>query len=677
MKQHTKNIDSFPKRLDKIKRFFLSLKLSNRTIFILMGIAATIWFLIRVIPKPQRAYYPCMRAAAPIMSGFIIYLLTLGGSVVFFRKSLSRFRQAHYKKALFLAFISIVLLVAFAIKDTRNALATSDNITWTRGVFPDGQNNPMGTGFGIFPGRVAWIMNKAATNENCTDVLTDAFFMAKNNDQDTINTMADNGIKLIGGSTTVKGSWDAIFRSFNKKKTGTASAYSPTQTIFIKINNGQAGWAINSSDLSETGVTSSTGVKNAAITETTPATVLAIVRQLVDSCNIPQEKIYVGEPMTHVYKSTSDIILAKYPRVKILDKENHTSLGRTTSTGWTEKAIVYSDYGTVMPDAINDALMNEMYNANYQINIAALKAHARTGVTLCAKQHFGSHGNHPGYGWGSFYLHEGLICVENDDMSAPRGEYRSYRVLTDLMGHEKLGRNTLLFIVDGLWGGIESTDMAVKWQTAPFNNDWPNSLFMSQDEVAIESVCIDMLRSEANTNKAFKDRPFFPAIDDYLHQAADINNWPKGIAYDPEGNRTTMPASLGVHEHWNNDTKKQYSKDLNPNGKGIDLVSYPSNLVLHENVTSLNSGTKYTSNFNVYPNPCTDEATLSYQLTENARVDIDLVSLDGRIMKHIKQMQLAAGSYMDKIDVNGLKKGIYICRIAANNELRTIKLEIR
>jgi len=677
MKQHAKNIDSFPKRLDKIKSFFLSLKLSNRTIFILMGIAATIWFLVRVIPKPQRAYYPCMRAAAPIMSGFIIYLLTLGGSVVYFRKSLSRFRQAHYKKALFLASISIVLLVAFAIKDTRNALAASGNITWTRGVLPDGQNNPMGTGFGIFPGRVAWIMNKAATNENCKDVVDDAFFMAINNNQDTINKMADNGIKLIGGNTTVKGSWDAIFRSFNKKKTGTESAYSPTQTIFIKINNGQAGWAINSADLSETGVTSSTGVKNAAITETTPATVLAIVRQLVDSCNIPQEKIYVSEPMTHVYKSTSDLILAKYPKVKILDKEDHTSLGRTTTTGWTQKAIVYSDYGAVMPDAIDDALMNEMYTANYQINIAALKAHARTGVTLCAKQHFGSHGNHGSYGYGSFYLHEGLICVENDDLSSPRGEYHSYRVLTDLMGHEKLGRNTLLFIVDGLWGGIESTDMAVKWQTAPFNNDWPNSLFMSQDEVAVESVCIDFLRSEANTNKAFKDRPFFPAIDDYLHQAADIANWPKGIAYDPEGNRTTMPVSLGVHEHWNNDTKKQYSRDLNPKGKGIDLVSYPSNLVLHENVTSLNSGTKYTSNFNVYPNPCTDEATLSYQLSENARVNIDLVSLDGRIMKHIRQMQLASGDYTEKIDAKGLQKGVYLCRITANNELKTIKLEIK
>ena len=60
--------------------------------------------------------------------------------------------------------------------------------------------------------------------------------------------------------------------------------------------------------------------------------------------------------------------------------------------------------------------------------------------------------------------------------------------------------NTVLFVVDGLWGGIEATDMPVHWKSAPFNDDFPNSLFVSQDAVALESVCIDFLRAEANVN---------------------------------------------------------------------------------------------------------------------------------------------------------------------------------
>jgi len=50
-----------------------------------------------------------------------------------------------------------------------------------------------------------------------------------------------------------------------------------------------------------------------------------------------------------------------------------------------------------------------------------------------------------------------------------------------------------------------------------------------------------------------------------------------GTSYDPEGNGSGL-ASLGVHEHWNNATDKQYSADeyIRRNlgtGKGIELVS--------------------------------------------------------------------------------------------------------
>ena len=64
--------------------------------FIVLGIASTVWFLIRVIPKPQRATYPCMRAAAPLMSTFVIYLLTLSCSVMAFRKAKVYLLKARY-----------------------------------------------------------------------------------------------------------------------------------------------------------------------------------------------------------------------------------------------------------------------------------------------------------------------------------------------------------------------------------------------------------------------------------------------------------------------------------------------------------------------------------------------------------------------------------------------------
>jgi hypothetical protein len=580
----------------RLKESLLKNKISAKFLFIIMGIASTAWFLIRVIPKPQRAGYPCMRAAAPIMSGFIIYILSLGGLTILFKKSIANLKRARYWSALFAFVLGLVLLVAF---NTRNVEKIFANTTaFTRGVLPDAPNSPVGEGNGIFPGRVAWSYNAAATDETCTNSITDAYFMASNTNQNIINSMANQTIKSIGGENTVSEAWDAIFKNFNEKKTGSGTGYAAGQKIFIKMNNGQAGWAIDAS-LALTGQHSSgTGQNNIAMANTSPQAVLAFLVQLIDSCDVAQGDIMIGEPMTHVYKSMYDIVHPIYPDVKLMDKEDHVALGRTTSSGWQSGVIVFSDKGHVMPIAIEDDMMNEMYNADYLINISALKAHARAGVTFCAKNHFGSSSH--GGSYGAEPLHNGLISTQGNDVMTTglRGDYHMYRVLTDLMGNENLGGNTVLFVVDGLWGGIEACDMPVKWETAPFNNDFPSSLFVSQDEIAVESVCIDFLRAEANVNSYFSDRPFFPAVDDFLHQGATKANWPDSIknlsnnwyafaGYDPEGDGTYMP-SLGIHEHWNNSTDKQYSRNLFTNGTGIELVSFPANLVAYNNETAFN-----------------------------------------------------------------------------------------
>jgi hypothetical protein len=38
-------------------------------LFPLVGIAALVWYLVRVIPKPSRASYPCQRAALSVALG--------------------------------------------------------------------------------------------------------------------------------------------------------------------------------------------------------------------------------------------------------------------------------------------------------------------------------------------------------------------------------------------------------------------------------------------------------------------------------------------------------------------------------------------------------------------------------------------------------------------------------
>jgi len=72
----------------------------SRLLFPFIGIAAMVWVLIRVIPKPSRLTYPCVRTAMPIASGFIGYLAMLAlSSVAFFRSK----KSIRYYPVFFLA----------------------------------------------------------------------------------------------------------------------------------------------------------------------------------------------------------------------------------------------------------------------------------------------------------------------------------------------------------------------------------------------------------------------------------------------------------------------------------------------------------------------------------------------------------------------------------------------
>ena len=96
----------------------------------------------------------------------------------------------------------------------------------------------------------------------------------------------------------------------------------------------------------------------------------------------------------------------------------------------------------------------------------------------------------------------------------------------------------------------------------PFNDDWMNSLFFSQDGVAIDSVMYDFLYSEGTGPGE--------GAQNYLHQAADP---PVGV-YDPEGDGIFLSESLGVHEHWD-ETVDIFSSDryVGPDQNGIDFIA--------------------------------------------------------------------------------------------------------
>lgn len=565
-----KKLKDFPVRLrDKLKKFHLF----PFVVFIILGIASTIWFLIRVIPKPSRASYPCMRAAAPIMSGFILYLGSVWGTVLVSRKFNLKKLNTRYVSTFFLIFGVVVVM---AVSPAQH-MTLQEQADAAKSGPEDGPNQPFGKGVGVNPGRVVWAWDPAATNENAVN----AFYLYKpeNTNQEVVSRMVSNGIKKLNGTDDLNKAWDAMFKSFNLRKNKTKTGYTQGEKIFIKINQGTANAKIRPPDFDNgfnipTRVTDSERAQKGldGTCETYPNVVMEILRELVNVVGVDQKNISIGDPISHVYGFNSEIWLKEFPDLVIVDKMSDKA-GRTLINPTTDTLIFYSDRTKA------DKLYDIIEKADYMINVASLKPHGRAGISLTAKNHFGSHGRQS-----AFHLHYSLISPVSLGKPTNNG-YKKYRVMVDLMGSRYLGQNTLLYVIDGLYGGgSNETRVPVKYFMPPFNNDWCNSVFLSQDQVALESVCYDFLRTEWNgtyshnpANNDYESIPNVYGVDDYLHQAADRSNWPKGIIYDPDRSGTPL-TSLGIHEHWNDPVKKQYSHNLGKN-YGIDLVSIPDTLV--------------------------------------------------------------------------------------------------
>lgn len=68
----------------------------KKWLYPIMGLAALIWFFIRVIPKPSRATYPCQRAAFPIASSFVIWVTGIFSGAFILKKLKDKFASSRY-----------------------------------------------------------------------------------------------------------------------------------------------------------------------------------------------------------------------------------------------------------------------------------------------------------------------------------------------------------------------------------------------------------------------------------------------------------------------------------------------------------------------------------------------------------------------------------------------------
>ena len=500
---------------------FIKKPVVKRITLLFLGFTSTAWFLIRVIPKPSRATYPCMQASAPMMSAFVIYLITFFGSIKAFMVAKMHFSKAKYVYgALFLGIAFIGSVLFFFGNPVRLYAKTVNSLL----VEP---NKPVGEAKGIFPGRVVWAHNPKVANWNGK---TGYWWEDQFNSQPETDKLLTNTLLSLTGQKTEAKAWNALFMHFNNVKKRGGKAYQQQEKIAIKINENNTDSHADTKEI------------NAL-----PQLVLSLLNSLINEASVPQKNITVFDASRFITNNIFDKCHAQFPEVRFVD--NVGGDGRIKSE-YAENAIPYSvDNGNLAR-----GLATCVVEADYLINMALLKGHVGQGVTLCAKNY---------YGCTSIYSDWRKNSHSNFDQD--RSGKPKYMTFTDFLGHKDLGQKTMLYLIDAIYGhkfvnGIPG----FKLKMAPFDNNWPCSLLASQDPVAIDAVGTDIILNE------WPDAPDLKFSDQYMIESALAENPPSGTHYDPERDGTGLK-SLGVMEHWNNAEDRKYSRNLKT-GNGIELI---------------------------------------------------------------------------------------------------------
>ncbi|MBN1130798.1 MAG: DUF362 domain-containing protein [Chitinispirillaceae bacterium] len=583
----------------------------------LLGLGSLIWFLLRVIPKPSRAAYPCMRIAAPMASTFVLWILGIGASFLFLRRARFFIRRSRYC-------VAIACIAAAGI--TGGILISSPHSPVFAALKTD---NPVGDAKGANPGRVVWVHDSNATN--WAGLGDGHWWESSHTNQTVVDQMMSQSLRVLSGKTSDSAAWDTLFRYFNVSHGRGNHGYIDGEKIAIKVN---LVYCIYRPEVCSIDTTTYSLYKNLDYPNTSPQVIRALLRQLVNVVGLNQADISVGDPTCYYPNEYFDSCHAEFPDVHYMDYGG--KFGRIK----VEFSAVPVYWSCRPLGVAQDYVPRHYAEATYLINLAVMKNHGMVGVTLCAKNHFGSFIRTPDAA-GYYDMHTSVAS------GVPQNG--NYRVFVDLMGHAHLGGKTMLCLIDALYGGTMVGDtLPYKWSAPPFNGDWPSSLFASQDQVAIESVVFDVYQLDDEP----RHYPQIAGAEDHLVEAALANNPPSGTFYDPNHDIATerLP-SLGVFEHWNDSMSRQYSRNLGT-GNGIELVF----------IDGATSGIKQaripvgnSSTYLLRALPAAGAVELF--VPRNGEVKLSLFDCRGRIMGNLIDGYIAYGNYRVKLSPASGKPG--------------------
>jgi hypothetical protein len=205
----------------------------------------------------------------------------------------------------------------------------------------------------------------------------------------------------------------------------------------------------------------------------------ALLRHLVDECGIMQHDIILYDATRPINPQFAQGVLDRFRYVQ----QNPPAASQFVSP------------------VIGTRLTRLLDEVDYLINMPILRTHSGAAVSLSFKNHLGSVENPSSLHWGL------------------PGKTAEKNTLVGLNASPQIHDKTLLVVADAIYGlrrvGPSENPSGPNGITDP----WPNSVFVSPDPVAVDSVAIDFL---ANCNADFPFPEAIPEPRSYLQLAASV-----------------------------------------------------------------------------------------------------------------------------------------------------------
>lgn len=647
----------------------------GRIYFILTGIVSLIWLLIRVIPKPDRITYPCQRVAVANSMALLTWLFGTVVATTVFKKAFQRYRQARYPMAVFLTVLAIGAgasgIMISSYKEIKASVKNAQAEIFTP---PEELNSPMGVARGIHPGRVTWAHDPDAVTYKASDP-NGFWWEDQNTNPQRVDRMWELSLDAVSGATTAYDGWDKLFRDANMRKSGTDIGYAPGEKIAIKANLlvGLGG-----------------GKEKANSPGPTPQLLMSIITDLIEEVGVPGDKITVYDVSAripdYIMKPFKEHAGAEYQKVRFVGNPRYLE-GDGAGRYIAAEADLDAPVHWADPTVAHMVWVKSVTGSDYLINLTNMKGHTMAGVTICAKNLYGSvffptaspeiwtDGNYT-WGFGPNNVtdsagnpdpHRGLHRAaavhdfyDGNIGELPARDYGTYNYMVDILGHPEIRNKTVLYIVDGLYAGDQQNRIST-WQQ--YRGKYTSSIFLSQDVIALESVCVDFMRSEPSNALHVHGN-----VDNYLHEAAQANDPPSGLVYNP-GAEDEPLESLGVHEHWDGWSTKQYSRNLGT-GEGIELYTVDLTVGtedLHRVPARMEQN---------YPNPFSGMTSIPFSLVRDTELSISVYDAAGRLVEELADASFPAGEHRLEWDASGQPAGIYFCRMRTREgEVRSLQMQ--